>query len=931
MNLDEVPSEISRGRRRRRDRSDREGENMLPPRARRVAPVPMRGWRSPLWLLLVSFVLTALYVIALFFGGELPQEDASSLDTTEPCESPFDEACIPGTLNLDDITINTRLDMKGNMGCSDGGTVEVGCLSGECPVPLDSSCFDLSAQTCEIPLDPACIQLDDQSCMHPVRGSCIELSGETCAFPIASSCVDISGEGPCSTPVDQSCIDISQKTCTEPVHGSCVDVSGEECDEPLDGSCVDISGEVCSTPIGEECIPSDLEFDSIVMNGPLTCDSQSGSVSPGCIDISGEVCSSPVDGSCIDVSGETCTTPLDDSCIDISGEMCMSPVHTTCIDISGEMCTTPLSSSCIDISGEMCSAPLSSTCIDISGETCDTPLSEQCIPDDLTLNSLVVKNLTYMNLTLTEFFESVVETELTMVNVLMANHSTFKETVDLQANLTCSMGGSINDGCIDISGEGPCTEPIDASCIDISSQACTSPIDMSCVDISNEMCHYPVHTSCIDISNETCTHPVDGSCVDISGESCSEPLAPNCLDISGQTCSDPINASCVDISGEGPCSEPVDGSCIDISGQTCQTPLSLTCLPEDVTFSNLTVAETTVLQGSVTCSDPIGPGCVDISGDSCSQPLDESCIDISGETCSEALGAECIPGNLTLDKLVVTELTVLSSQTVNMTNVVEFSQIDVDTVCANNSIIKETVDLRGALTCTEGASIDPSCVDYIDNFTVSDVTIESCDEPIDESCLPDNVKTLNNLFFNLTFQLYFISWHNDANRPVQEKPNFDFSDHSKPLGDSGWMTTAGPYQDRAAHAFFGPGGGPVLVTIAYGTRSTNPGPKVVQIYEIPVQFWNQNLPFDPSLVIGNVTLPPMTNGLAQTIVTPVGGTSLSPASLWVYFIDEDADGGGGGGGNGGGNGNGGGGGGGAQGSTHLFTIRVSALPPGVSL
>lgn len=209
-------------------------------------------------------------------------------------------------------------------------------------------------------------------------------------------------------------------------------------------------------------------------------------------------------------------------------------------------------------------------------------------------------------------------------------------------------------------------------------------------------------------------------------------------------------------------------SCVDISGETCSTPISASCVPNSLSLTTLDVTGTTTL-GTTT---------------SCISALSSSCISISNEECpSGPIGSNCIPSTgIVLQDLFVYNLTAITSVQQN-TFVGNASFIDTETLHV------EDIQLTGMMTCVGSNSsfgmISPTCLDISNktcplgaldescipqDLVVSNlqstgtVTLnnvmctggtfpsncisidgETCSTPVDGSCLPSRVATINSI------------------------------------------------------------------------------------------------------------------------------------------------------------------------------------------
>ena len=254
----------------------------------------------------------------------------------------------------------------------------------------------------------------------------------------------------------------------------------------------------------------------------------------------------------------TCATPIEAACIDISGQGCAEPLQADCLpDSVGNWNITGN----LTLSG-VCTSPLDPSCVEVSSSqvTCDAELGQGCIPQDLTLNSLVVQNLTAYNFTHINMME-MNQTDLTVNNLLVGQ------------SMTCGMPGVINETCI--------------STVPASKVTCSSPLDQGCipnVPSSKVTCDATLGAACIDISGETCSSPVAIGCipsVPSSKVTCDIALGATCVDISGETCSSPVDIGCVPSvpSSKVTCDVALGAACVDISGETCSAPVDASCIP----------------------------------------------------------------------------------------------------------------------------------------------------------------------------------------------------------------------------------------------------------------------------------------------------------------------------------------------------------------
>ena len=157
-------------------------------------------------------------------------------------------------------------------------------------------------------------------------------------------------------------------------------------------------------------------------------------------------------------------------------------------------------------SNTSCVRPLLPSCYDISGQTCTTPLYQSCLPLDASFNNLVVGNLTLLSNGTN--------------NIHIGNQTSFY--VDmlyvndqfLNGSLTCTQGGSISSGCLNLGGYScPLGVPLADSCIPASLPFYNLDVT-NLLQINQIQClGQPINGSCINIDNESCLTPVQDSCV----------------------------------------------------------------------------------------------------------------------------------------------------------------------------------------------------------------------------------------------------------------------------------------------------------------------------------------------------------------------------------------------------------------------------------
>ena len=352
---------------------------------------------------------------------------------------------------------------------------------GPCTNPLDDSCI------------PNTLSLDNLTVSHWTN-----LTGETklhgdviCHTPIWPSCLDISGQG-CMTPIQESCLpsEVANWNVTNTLMSQTTVLKGET---------------TCLTSVDPSCIPSNLTLDSLVVNNLTAYDfthvnmiemNETLIVTEYLVVNKSMTCGmeGAIDPTCVDISGETCTSPIDPTCVPT-------------IPTSKLTCDVKLDKDCLDISGHgVCSAPIDPSCLPTPNITCSTPLEPGCIPPDLVLNTLTVTNLTA---------ETIIHTTILEQNM----SSIVTDYLTVNQSMTCLAPGAIELGCLaDIpTSKLACDVKLGTDCVDISGHGtCSSPVDGTCVDISGKSCSMPINANCVDISGETCTAPVDASCLPVN-------------------------------------------------------------------------------------------------------------------------------------------------------------------------------------------------------------------------------------------------------------------------------------------------------------------------------------------------------------------------------------------------------------------------------
>lgn len=153
-----------------------------------------------------------------------------------------------------------------------------------------------------------------------------------------------------------------------------------------------------------------------------------------------------------------------------------------------------------------CMKPLLPSCYDISGQGCTTPILATCLPQYATFDNLLVHNLTLFN--------------ATTLNIPIGNQTSlyvdqlFANDEYLNGTLTCVLGGSINNGCLNLGGYScPSGMPLADSCIPASLPFYNLDVT-NLLQINQLQClGPPINGSCIDIDGETCFSPIGDSCV----------------------------------------------------------------------------------------------------------------------------------------------------------------------------------------------------------------------------------------------------------------------------------------------------------------------------------------------------------------------------------------------------------------------------------
>ncbi len=217
----------------------------------------------------------------------------------------------------------------------------------------------------------------------------------------------------------------------------------------------------------------------------------------------------------------------------------------------------------------------------------------------------------------------------------------------------------------------------------------------------------------------------------------------------------------ITVSATGACSpsEKISPTCLDISGQTCSTPIDGSCLPQAQTLTTLVVTNGTFLGTSTTCAFPLSPSCLDISNQMCpGGPVALNCIPSTGLYFeSVTVGSLTILNGTQIAQvtnsslLVAQEILLQNGQMACMGNASissscitwgagqtcplgPFDQSCIGQNLALNSASAQTFTVGTSLLCTNPNAISPSCF-QIDG--------ETCTLPVDSSCIPLRVGTLN--------------------------------------------------------------------------------------------------------------------------------------------------------------------------------------------
>lgn len=288
-----------------------------------------------------------------------------------------------------------------------------------------------------------------------------------------------------------------------------------------------------------------------------------------------------------------------------------------------------------------CVVPLLPSCYDISSQSCPSgPLAANCVPLDMMFNNLLVHNLTLFNAT-------TLDVPIGNQSAIYVDYLWVQQHQYLSAPLTCPSGGSIDSACLHLGNYScPLGSPLADSCIPASlvqyDQTVTHELTVNLVTCTGP----PLPLSCLPpltlVGDVEGTLGVSSTVVALQ----SVPLAPAA----------PSDTQLLTFNGSHwlPASL-VAGANVVLTPVGSGTGATEIATAASVSFSDVSVSGTTVL-GTLT-------------------------------TCAAALEAVCIPTDLSIDNLMVHNLTLVNVDTLN--------------VAIGNQTIIYTDDLvvSGALTC----------------------------------------------------------------------------------------------------------------------------------------------------------------------------------------------------------------------------------------
>jgi len=467
----------------------------------------------------------------------------------------------------------------------------------------------------------------------------LEVTDET----ILHNIIQINGTTTCSQPVDNSClpaittfndIEINNlnltgtTTCMNPTDLNCIPTIPSaklQCDSVLPvgclGSGMGIDNSMCTTPVQLSCIPlipstkiqdGAITEQKLASNAVSTVKIQDGAVtndklSTGTITSDKLACTGPLANGCIPLISDTqlaggitsaklaCDAALASSCVSIDSKTCTSPVDISCVP------AVPTSQLLGTISNAQLAGGITSDKL-----SCSSELGSNCIPQNLTFDNVVIKNLTAIDFIHT----NMMELNETMITVNMLD----VQTVTLSNTMTCNPPAKIDIGCMppipatSITGT-IVTSQIAAGAVDdskISGVASTKisgliPTTQLSGTITNAQlaggitsaklaCDLPLAAACTQIDSETCTLPVGLSCI---------PTIPT-TQLSGTITNAQIAAGAVDDS-------KISGvASTKISGLIPTTQLS-------GTITNAQLAGG-ITSAKLACDIPLAAGCVPASG-----------------------------------------------------------------------------------------------------------------------------------------------------------------------------------------------------------------------------------------------------------------------------------------------------------------------------
>jgi hypothetical protein len=228
-----------------------------------------------------------------------------------------------------------------------------------------------------------------------------------------------------------------------------------------------------------------------------------------------------------------------------------------------------------------------------------------------------------------------------------------------------------------------------------------------------------------------------------------------------------LGANAITIAATGTCAvnETFSPSCVDISGESCSVPLMSNCIPQALSLVALDVMGATTLGTQTTCDAPLSSGCYNLTGNTCPDgPMSTGCIPTSGLMLQDLFVQNLVVVNSTSQHEFVQNATFISTQALEVTQ--SFDLAAPMSCNTNYSISSGCFDISNK-ECPNGRLHD-SCfpTSYIfENTTVTntlnvnhvvcwadplpapciDISGETCSAPVDNSCLPLRVATINGI------------------------------------------------------------------------------------------------------------------------------------------------------------------------------------------